>query len=140
MKVLRIHDDAIIPKKAHENDACFDMYIPYNQVVESYSTKLIHTGIKLEIPRGYEGIIRPRSGTSLKTPLRIANSPGVIDSTYRGEICVITSNLSNKDYLVKKHQRIAQFTIKKVIDFEMEEVEEIDETSRDEGGFGSTGM
>ena len=126
--------------KAHKSDACFDIYALEDCKIKGFETKLVHTGIKVEIPNGYEGVIRPRSGMSLKTQLRVANSPGTIDSGYRGEICVIMTNLSNKLEVINKYQRIAQFTIKKVIDFEVEEVDVLGETERGVGGFGSSGI
>ena len=127
--------------KAHNDDACYDIYAERDQIIKPGETKLVHTGIKVEIPTGYEGIIRPRSGLSLKTPLRIANSPGTIDAGYRGEICVIMTNISNDQiYTIKQYDRIAQFTIKPVIDFILEEASDLATSSRGEGGFGSTGL
>lgn len=140
LKMMRMTSQAKLFSKAHEDDACFDIYASVDQIIDPLTTRLVHTGIKIEIPKGYEGIIRPRSGLSLKSPLRISNTPGTIDNCYRGEICVIMTNLSKETYLIKQYDRIAQFTIKKVEDIVIEEVDELDETIRGSGGFGSTGL
>jgi dUTP pyrophosphatase len=136
----RMTSQAKLFSKAHKSDACFDIFALEDDIVEAFETKLVHTGIKMSIPQGYEGIIRPRSGMSLKTSLRVANSPGTIDSGYRGEVCVVMTNLSNRQQIIEKHQRIAQFTIKKVEAVNIVEVDEITETERGENGFGSTGL
>ena len=136
---MKISETAKLFSKAHEDDACYDIYADCDQSVMPYETRLIHTGIKVEIPKGYEGIVRPRSGLSLKTGLRVANSPGTIDAGYRGEVCVVMTNLSEKAFKISAGDRIAQFTIKKVLEFEIEEVSEISDTIRGVGGFGSTG-
>lgn len=140
LKMMKMTSQAKLFSKAHENDACFDIYASVDQLVDPMTTRLIHTGIKIKVPKGYEGVIRPRSGLSLKSPLRVANSPGTIDAGYRGEVCVIMTNLSKDTCLIKQYDRIAQFTIKKVEEFSIEEVDELDETIRGEGGFGSTGL
>ena len=140
VKMMKISPESKLFTKAHKDDACYDIYASCDQAIGQFETRLIHTGIKVEIPKGYEGIVRPRSGISLKTGLRVANSPGTIDAGYRGEVCVVMANVSEKAYLIKAGSKIAQFTIKKVVEFEIEEVEELTETERGEGGFGSTGL
>lgn len=99
--------------------------------------KLIPTGLYMEIPEGYEGNIRPRSGLSLKVGLVAIE--GTIDSDYRGEIGVIATNLSNETYWIVDGERIAQFVFNKVEQAEFNEVSELSETERGEGGYGSTG-
>lgn len=100
---------------------------------------LVPTGLFLAIPKGYEGQIRPRSGWALKHGITCLNSPGTIDSDYRGELKVILANLSNEDFTISDGERIAQLVIAKheIINFNL--VEELDSTNRGEGGFGSTG-
>ena len=96
--------------------------------------------LAFEIPDGYELQVRPRSGLSAKTKLRVSNSPGTIDSDYRGEVCIILDNISSEEsYTINKGERIAQGIISKVEKITFEEVEELSETERGEAGFGSTG-
>jgi len=108
-------------------------------VLRPFDRALVHTGIYLEIPKGYEAQVRPRSGLALKNGITVLNSPGTIDADYRGEICVILANLSNKGFGIKPGDRIAQLVFAKVEQAEWLEVEQLSETDRGEGGFGSTG-
>jgi len=101
--------------------------------------RLIPTGIAVAIPEGYEGQIRPRSGLAVKYGVAIVNSPGTIDSDYRGEIKIILMNLGDEPFVVQDGVRIAQLVITPVVRAELEEVAELPETSRSEGGFGHTG-
>lgn len=100
---------------------------------------LIHTGLKVEIPEGYELQIRPRSGLALKHGLMLPNSPGTIDSDYRGDIGVIVINLGNKPIVIKHGMRIAQAVLTKVVKIEWNVVTDVDDTTRGDGGFGHTG-
>lgn len=100
---------------------------------------VVKTGIFMELPVGYEAQIRPRSGLAAKHGITVLNSPGTIDADYRGEIAVILVNLSNEEFTIKHGERIAQMVIAKHEHAVWEEVEELGETSRGEGGFGSTG-
>lgn len=100
---------------------------------------LIPTGIYIELPKGYEAQVRPRSGLALKHGITVLNSPGTIDADYRGEICVILINLSNIPFTIKPYERIAQLVFAKCEQAELVEVEEINNTERGEGGFGHTG-
>jgi len=101
---------------------------------------LIPTGILVGIPEGFEAEIRPRSGLALKYGVTILNAPGTIDSDYRGEIKVILINLGNMDFIVRNGDRIAQMVFKNVVRVSWEVVEELPETKRNKGGFGSTGI
>ena len=96
--VEKMQEDAVLPKYAHDGDAGMDLYSVTDVVIQPGETVLIHTGLKFAIPVGYEVQIRPRSGLSLNTPLRIPNAPGTIDSGYRGEICIIMENTSSEKY------------------------------------------
>ncbi len=110
------------------------------EIIKPGETKLIPTGIAVALPKGYEAQIRPRSGLALKNSLTVLNTPGTIDSDYRGEIGIILINHGKKDYIVENGARIAQMVIAKYEQVELEFVKELDETKRGSGGFGSTGV
>ncbi|MFZ8864986.1 MAG: dUTP diphosphatase [Rickettsiales bacterium] len=110
------------------------------EIIKPGETKLIPTGIAVALPKGYEAQIRPRSGLALKNSLTVLNTPGTIDSDYRGEIGIILINHGKKDYIVENGARIAQMVIAKYEQVELEFVQELDETKRGSGGFGSTGV
>lgn len=118
-------------------DLCANLEAPV--VLKSLERKLIPTGLFLEIPSGYEAQVRPRSGMALKHGLTCLNSPGTIDADYRGEVGVILANLSNEEFTVNDGERIAQLVIAKHESAEWIEAEELAETERGTGGFGSTG-
>ena len=130
-----------LPFYATKGSAGMDVYSNEELELEPLSTTIVKTGLFVKIPEGYEIQVRPRSGLSAKSKLRIANSPGTIDSDYLGEIGIIVDNTSQTfSYTVKKGERIAQLVLKKVEQIEWEEVEEFSETTeRNTGGFGSTG-
>ena len=108
-------------------------------VLKSLERALVATGLFIELPVGYEAQIRPRSGLAFKNGLTVLNSPGTIDADYRGEIKVILVNLSSQDFTINNGERIAQMVIAKHEQAEWMEVEQLEETKRGEGGFGSTG-
>lgn len=136
-----IHPTAKIPTYAHEGDQGADIYAPETVVVPTNARGyMVHTGIKLLIPYGWAVSIRPRSGMSKKTPLRISNSPATIDQQYRGEICILFDNLSNEPYEIKEGERIAQFILEKNYHANYTQVDSVEsDTERGEGGFGSSG-
>ena len=107
--------------------------------IEPGETKLLQTGLKFEIPHGFELQIRPRSGLSLKTKLRVANAPGTIDSDYRGEVAVIMTNTGKETVTINHGDRIAQAVLSPVYQMEFVECDDLLETERGNGGFGSTG-
>lgn len=109
-------------------------------VIPNRGRALIPTGFKVAIPKGYEIQVRPRSGLSFKTGLMVVNSPGTIDSDYRGEVKIILGNLGDKDEIIKHGDRIAQIVLAKVPQIEWKKVTGLDATQRGEGGFGSTGQ
>lgn len=131
------------PTYGTEGAACFDFYVPDDieyKLIKSHEAGVkIPLGISVEVPEGYALFIVPRSSMGLKTPLRQSNSVGIIDSDYRGEIAVILDNLSGKSWIVGKGERVAQGYILPVPRVEFEEVDELSETERGTGGFGSTG-
>lgn len=109
-------------------------------VLKPLERKLIPTGLYVEIPEGYEGQVRPRSGLAIKHGVTVLNAPGTIDSDYRGEICVILINFGNEDFVINPGDRIAQFVLNKYecIDFEL--IDKLSDTERGKGGFGHTGV
>ena len=115
-------------------------FIDNDIVLKPGERALIPTGILVGIPEGFEAEIRPRSGLALKYGVTILNAPGTIDSDYRGEIKVILINLGNMDFIVRNGDRIAQMVFKNVVRVSWEVVEELPETKRNKGGFGSTGI
>ncbi|HLR21421.1 MAG TPA: dUTP diphosphatase [Tissierellaceae bacterium] len=115
-------------------------YIPESVTLEPLGRALIPTGLFMEIPKGFEGQIRGRSGLALKHGITLANGVGTIDSDYRGEIKVILINLGQEDFIIENGDRVAQFILSKYEKLEFEEVDELKSTKRDEGGFGHTGV
>jgi len=109
-------------------------------VLKPLERALVKTGLFIELPIGYEAQVRPRSGLAFKKGITVLNSPGTVDADYRGEIGVILVNLSNEEFVVENGERIAQLIIAKHERAEWIEVEELTETSRGAGGFGSTGV
>lgn len=107
--------------------------------LKSLERKLIPTGLKVSIPEGYEIQVRPRSGMALKHGITMLNTPGTIDSDYRGDIGLIVANLSNEEYTIQPQERLGQLILNKIEQIEWEEVEILDTTERGAGGFGSTG-
>lgn len=129
------------PFYATPGDAGMDVraHIQEPVTLNSLERKLIPTGIKMAIPDGYEVQVRPRSGLALKHGITVLNTPGTIDSQYRGEIGVILINLSNEDYTVEPNERIAQLVLNEVSQMKLIKVDALDETERGAGGFGHTG-
>lgn len=143
VKIVRLNENAIIPEYAHPTDAGADISSCEEIKIEPGETKLISTGLAVAIPDGYEIQIRPRSGLSVKTKLRIPNSPATIDSEYRGEIKVPIWNSGDIPYVIDKGMKIAQMLIAPTPMIRWNEVntiEELGSTERGSGGFGSTGL
>ena len=155
-----IHEDAKIPQYARAGDAGMDVYAIEDITIGPGETKIIPTGLKCAVPLGYELQVRPRSGLSVKTPLRVANAPGTIDSGYRGEIGVIITNINpvikeikfdpetgkvndfvyGEDYTITKGMRFAQLVLSEVPTCVFYEVDNVDEIGEDrKSGFGETG-
>ena len=136
IKVKFLNKEAELPFKAHYTDAGFDIFTTEAYTLKSGESHLFSTGIACQIPVGYSALLWDRSSLGSKGVHRLA---GVIDSSYRGEWKVCLVNLSDKDYEVKSGDKICQAIIQKVENFEFEAVEELSDTERDAGGFGSTG-
>ena len=142
MKVLfkRLRPDAELPAYARPGDAGMDLRSVENAVVPRGGRALVRTGLAMQLPFGYEAQVRPRSGLALKHGVTVLNTPGTIDSGYRGEVGVILANLGDVDFPIAKGDRIAQLVIAPVTQAEVEETDVIDATDRGTGGFGSTGF
>jgi dUTP pyrophosphatase len=145
IKLLRIrpNDDADIPLPRYmtPHSAGMDIYAAVKKdiVLEKGEIALIPTGFAMAIPEGFEAQIRPRSGLAVKHGIGLINSPGTIDSDYRGEVMIPAINLGTKKYTLKRGDRIAQMIIKRVYHARIEVVEQLDKTVRNTGGFGHTG-
>mgnify|MGYP000884084635 CR=1 FL=1 len=139
VKIKKLHPDAIIPTYGSKYAAGFDFYALEDIVILPGETNLVKTGIAMAIPEGYEIQVRPRSGMSLNTSFRVANAPGTIDSDYRGECCVIGNNIGIAPYVITKGSRIAQGVLSKIPQANFQVVEDLNDTERGQGGFGSTG-
>ncbi|MGE7271387.1 dUTP diphosphatase [Brevibacillus panacihumi] len=167
VKIKRLHPDAVIPQYATAGAAGFDLVAVKDVIIAPGETKKVPLGLAFEIPEGYEIQVRPRSGMSERTKLRISNAPGTVDADFRGEVCVLVENIAPLDdcnkhaffplgvngeidheytagtlyetYLIRKGDRIAQGILAKVPRAAFVEVTELGETGRGDGGFGSTG-
>ena len=141
MKIKKLNERAVTPTYGSEFSAGADLYACEGKeiVIEAGETKLIHTGIAMEIPNGYVGLIYARSGLAAKRGLAPANKVGVIDSDYRGEIMVALYNQSGTSQAIADGERIAQIVFTPYASAEFSVVDSLDDTDRGEGGFGSTG-
>ena len=142
MKIKVVNKSSFpLPNYKTSGSAGFDLYANIDKPVllKPLDRALIPTGLYMAIPEGYEGQVRARSGLALKHGISLANGIGTIDSDYRGEIGVILVNLSNKEYMINRGDRVAQLTIIKYEKIKLDEVELLDETQRGIGGFGHTG-
>ena len=133
-------DEELAPKKAHHDDAAYDVRASHDAVLHPGQVGLVPTGMYLELPEGFEAQIRPRSGLALKHGIAVLNSPGTIDAGYRGEVRIILLNTSATEFPVKRGDRIAQMVIQKLPEVELVQVGELSESQRGAGGFGSTGV
>ena len=141
IKVKRMGDDVKLPKYQHfGEDAGLDLHAAEELVIKSGDYKLIKTGLKIAVPKGYAAFVYPRSGLAFKKGVTVLNADGVIDSGYRGEIGVILINHGENDFKVNLNDRIAQLIIQKVNTIEWNEVDKLSESQRGEGGFGHTGV
>jgi dUTP pyrophosphatase len=134
--------DIPLPEYATTGSAGMDLRaaVTAEVVLRPMERKLIPTGFRIELPEGYEAQVRPRSGLALKYGVTMVNTPGTIDSDYRGELSVILINLGAEDFTIKRGDRIAQMVIAPVTRVLLEEVSEVNETTRGSGGFGHTGV
>lgn len=141
LKFKKLHENVNLPSYQTEGAAGMDLcaFLDEPITLKSLERKLIPTGLKMEIPHGYEAQVRPRSGMSIKHGITLVNCVGTIDEDYRGELCVPVINLSTEEFTIHNGDRIAQMIIAPVTRANIEVVSELSETNRGEGGFGSTG-
>ena len=140
MKIKKLLDEAIIPTRGSADAAGLDLYAPFNYQLFPHTTVKVSTGIAMAIPKGYVGLIFARSGLATKQGLRPANCVGVVDSDYRGEIIVALHNDSDNTQTIEARSRVAQMVIIPYEAVDIEVVDELDDTERGSGGFGSTGI
>ena len=141
LKIERLAHNKVLPEYKTEGAAGVDLCAAISEPItlKPLERKLIPTGLKIELEHGYEAQIRPRSGLSIKHGITLINCIGTIDEDYRGEVCIPVVNVSNEEYTILPDERIAQMVIAKYEQAKIEVVTELTETSRGEGGFGSTG-
>jgi len=137
--IKKLHADAIVPKYQSEQSSGFDIHSIEDKTIKPRTHVLIKSGLAFAIQKGYELQIRPRSGLALKYGISVLNTPGTVDSDYRGEVGVILINHSDIDFVVKKGDRIAQGVISSVFLASLVEKDTLDDTERGSNGFGSTG-
>ena len=127
------------PKKAHPDDAGYDLCSRIDAVLEPLSGMTIPVGFAMELPSGYEAQIRPRSGLAAKYHITVTHSPGTVDANYRGEIKAILYNLGREPFIIQRGDRVAQMVICELPEINLVEATELSETDRGSGGFGSSG-
>ncbi len=137
-KMLEGCDD-LAPAKAHSDDAAYDLRSRIDLTIDPGKVALVPTGLTLELPVGYEAQVRPRSGLALKSGIGVLNGPGTIDAGYRGEVGSILFNFSDRPFEIRRGDRISQMVIAELADVHLESVEQLSESARGTGGFGSTG-
>ena len=144
LKIKKLHNgfDLPLPKYETKGSAGMDLAAAIDEslIIKSGEIKLVKTGISITLEEGFEAQVRPRSGLALKKGITVLNSPGTIDSDYRGEICVILINHSQVDFEITHGMRIAQIVIAPCVQAKILQVEDLDETARGSKGFGSTGL
>lgn len=141
LPIKRLDEGVELPSYAYEGDAGLDLRSAEDVVLKPFERRLVSTGLAIAIPDGYAGFVQPRSGLALREGLSMANTPGLIDAHYRGELKVCAINLDpERDIHITKGERIAQLVIQKVPRVSLMEVDSLDETDRGVGGFGSSGV
>ncbi len=141
LQVRRIDPDLPLPAYAHDGDAGLDLYAAEDVSLSPFERALVPTGIAVAIPEGYAGFVQPRSGLANRHGLSFVNTPGLIDSHYRGEIRVVAINLDpDQTLILRRGERIAQLVIQPIVRVDVVEATDLDETVRGESGFGSSGL
>jgi dUTP pyrophosphatase len=138
IKIKKLDSDAKTPSYAHPGDAGLDIFSNENSILKPNHRKAISTGISVELPKGYVGLVWDKSGIAIKSGIK--TMAGVMDASYRGEYHIVLVNLSSKNYEIKKGEKIAQLLIQKVENAQIEIVEELSSSKRGKKGFGSTGL
>lgn len=140
VKIKRLTADARIPQYEYPDDSGADLYAAEDYVLQPGERRAISTGLSAEVPIGFELQVRPKSGIALNSGVTVLNTPGTVDAGYRGEIRVILINLGSEPYVIRKGQKIAQMVVAPVFHADFQEVEQLSESRRGAGGFGSTGV
>jgi dUTP pyrophosphatase len=140
LQIERLTASAIFPSYAHPGDAGMDLCADETRTLLPGERAAVSTGLRIALPAGTEGQVRPRSGLAIKKGVTVLNSPGTVDADYRGEVCVILVNLSNETFTITDGERIAQMVIARHEQVEWCEVDVLDDTERGAGGFGHTGV
>ena len=139
LKVKKLAGDAILPQYAHPGDAGLDLFSNERADIGPGESRLVKTGIAIELPAGTEAQVRPRSGLAAKHRITVLNAPGTVDEGYRGEVGVILINHGKSAFVVEKGMKIAQMVVQPVLTVDVVEAGELSDTARSTGGFGSTG-
>lgn len=140
IRLKRLSEETPLPKYETPGSSGMDVFSAVDATIQPGRHGLIPTGLALEIPPGYEAQVRPRSGLASNQGIGVLNSPGTIDSDYRGEVKVVLFNLGKKPFRVKRGDRIAQLVFTRVVQAQVEPVDQLSPTQRGEGGFGHTGL
>ena len=140
VKFKKTHPEATIPAYAHPGDAGMDVCSCTSLTIQPGARALVPTGLVMELPKGTEAQMRPRSGLAIKNGITLLNTPGTIDEGYRGELGIILINLGQEPFDIRPGMRIAQMVIAPVLRVAVEEVVDVSDTTRGSGGFGSTGL
>lgn len=140
IQIKLLDENLPVPRYQHAGDAGLDLPSRIDLTLEPGERAIVPTGIAVAIPRGYAGFVLPRSGLAARHGIALVNSPGLIDAGYRGEVAIVMINTDRHEaFLIKRGDRIAQLVLQQVVEAATVEVDELDETSRGSGGFGSTG-
>lgn len=138
VKIQKLNTDAKIPEYVHPGDAGMDLFAVEERVLDPGERSMVPTGVAMHIPEGHVGLVWDKSGRAVKEGL--TTMAGVVDAGYRGEINVVVLNMSDETITIEKYHKVAQMLIQPVMSPELEEVDSLDDSSRGEGGFGSTGL
>ena len=139
IKIKLLNESAILPQKQHDSDAGYDLFSIEDLILKPNEIHKVKTGIAIQIPTNYGGLVLPRSGLSSKHGISLINTPGLIDSGYRGELLIPLINHSVNEYEIDKHERIAQLILIESPEVNIEVASDLDDSDRDSKGFGSTG-
>ena len=140
VKIQRVHPDAKIPVKVHDDDSGYDLFAVEDVLIPAGDRVLVPTGIRIAVPEGYEAQVRPKSGIALKKGVTVLNTPGTVDAGYRGDVGVILVNLGKTEVRIGKGEKVAQLVFQKVEHAVFESVDSLERSERGAGGFGSTGF
>lgn len=140
LRVRRLDPGVPLPSYAHDGDAGLDLCAAEDVVLAPMERAAVATGLAIAVPTGWVGLVHPRSGLALRQGLTVANAPGTIDAGYRGELKVILVNLGEDAVTIARGDRVAQLVLQEVGAAEVVEVDDLDDTTRGHGGFGSTGV